>query len=69
MSWVHFSLPQDILEKLKVIETVNFIVKLSGTINFLKRNLPIINSIFFFKLWKYDNIFAGDLEKVEQSFI
>ena len=68
MSWVPFSLPQDILEKLKVTETVNFIVKLSGTINFLKRNLLIINSIFF-KLWKYDNIFAGDLENVEQSFI
>ena len=68
MSWVPFSLPQDILEKLKVIETVIFIVKLSGTINFLKRNLPIINSIFL-KLWKYDNIFAGDLENVEQSFI
>ena len=47
MSWVPFSLPQDILEKLKVIETVIFIVKLSGTINFLKRNLLIINSIFF----------------------
>ena len=68
MSWVPFSLPQDILEKLKVIETVNFIVKLSGTINFLKRNLPIINSIFL-KLWKHDNIFTGDLEKVEQSFM
>ena len=48
MSWVPLSLPQDILEKLKVTETVNFIVKLSGTINFLKRNLLIINSIFFF---------------------
>ena len=68
MSWVPFSLPQDILEKLKVIETVNFIVKLSGTINFLKRNLLIINSIFL-KLWKHDNIFTGDLEKVEQSFM
>ena len=68
MSWVPFSLPQDILEKLKVIETVIFIVKLPGTINFLKRNLLIINSIFF-KLWKYDNIFTGDLENVEQSFI
>lgn len=67
MSWVHFSLPQHILEKLKVIETVISIVKLSGTINFLKRNLLIINSIFlFFKLWKYDNIFTRDLENINK---
>ena len=48
MSWVPFSLPQDILEKFKVTETVIFIVEFSGTANFLKRNLLIINFIFCF---------------------
>ena len=29
----------------------------------------VVFSFLFFKLWKYDDTFTGDLENIEQSFI
>ena len=28
-----------------------------------------ISKFYFFKLWKYDNMFIGDLENIEQGYI
>ena len=27
-----------------------------------------ISKFYFFKLWKYDNMFIGDLENIEQGY-